>query len=272
MKEKRSRLQVLCVAMNQHDTSLAEKMHIRSDLVIANQAERNEVVEEYHEWGRIRMVSTTTRGVGKNRNTAFLHPDGEILLLSDDDICYTDSYVEDVLREFDSHSDADVVIFNITSSDPSRKQVENRKTRKLTPFSRLPYGAPRIAIRRSSWEKHNVWFSLIFGGGAKYSNGEDTIFLNDLRKKKMVIYVSEKNIGTIDMGYSSWYKGTNEEFYFNKGVLCANQYPTQKLVRMIYFLFRVKSGLSMQQRMRAFLCGFQAYGQGKAYCDYYADC
>lgn len=272
MNDKKSRLQVLCVAMNQQDTSLAEKMNVSSDIIIANQADRNEVVEENHVWGRVKMVTTTTRGVGKNRNIAFMHADGEILLLSDDDICYTDKYVEDVLGAFDSLPDADVIIFNITSSDSSRKQVENRKTRKLTLFSRLPYGAPRIAIRRSSWEKSNVWFSLLFGGGAKYSNGEDTIFLNDLKGKKMVIYVSEKNIGTIDMGESSWYKGTNEEFYFNKGVLCANQYPAQKIVRMIYFLFRVKSKLSIQQRVSAFLHGFQAYGQGKKYLDYFSDC
>ena len=259
MKEMKSRLQVLCVAMSQNDLTLVEKLNVSSDLIIANQSDSNDLIEKIYPWGTVKMVSTNIRGVGKNRNTAFLYAEDEILLLSDDDMHYSDSYVDDILTEFAKHQDADVIIFNITSSDPKRTQKQNFTTKQLHRFSRLPYGGPRIAIRKSSWEKSNVWFTTLFGGGAKYTNGEDSLFLADLRKKGLVMYVSKVNIGTVNMDESSWFKGTNEEFYFNKGALCAAAFPKTKYLRMIYFALRLKSSLRFYERINWFYKGINAY-------------
>lgn len=264
---KEKKLQVLCVAMNQQDFSLVNRLNVSSDLIIANQTDKTEITEESFSWGKVKMVSTQTRGVGKNRNIAFLYSDGDILLLSDDDMQYSDTYVEDIISEFNSHPDADVMIFNITSTEDSRRQKENKTTKKLSRFSRLPYGAPRIAIRKTSWEKCNVWFSLLFGGGALYTNGEDSIFLMDLRKKGLNIYVSKKNIGIINMDSSCWFKGANEEYYFNKGAVSAAISPKIKFIKMIYFALRVKSELSFLDKMKWFSIGFNAYHKKMSYTD-----
>ena len=259
MNEIKSRLQVLCVAMNQNDLTLVEKLNVSSNLIIANQASNNNLIEKNYPWGNVKMVSTNTRGVGKNRNIAFLYAEDEILLLSDDDMRYTDSYANDIITEFDKHPDADVIIFNISSTDSNRVQKQNYKTKRLHKLSRLPYGGPRIAIRKSSWENSNVWFTTIFGGGAKYTDGEDSLFLADLKKKGLVIYVSKVNIGTVSMNESSWFRGTNKEFYFNKGALCAAAFPKTKYLRMIYFTLRLKSSLSILERAQWFYKGVKAY-------------
>ena len=34
----------------------------------------------------------------------------------------------------------------------------------------------------------HITFSLLFGGGAKYSNGEDSLFLKDCLKYGLVVY------------------------------------------------------------------------------------
>lgn len=259
MNETKTRLQVLCVAMNQNDLTLVEKLNVSSDLIIANQSNNNNLIEKDYPWGNVKMVSTNTRGVGRNRNAAFLYAEDDILLLSDDDMRYTDSYVDDIIGEFDKHPDADVIIFNISSTDSERAQKQNYKTKRLHKLSRLPYGAPRIAIRKSSWEKSNVWFTTLFGGGAKYTNGEDSLFLADLRKKGLVMYVSKVAIGTVSMDESSWFRGTNEEFYFNKGALCAAAFPKTKYLRMVYFSLRLKSSLSFLERVEWFYKGVTAY-------------
>ena len=259
------RLEVLCVAMHQKDFSLVEKMNIRCDAVIANQTDSTSMQEQKFSWGEVKLVSSNTRGVGKNRNIAFLHATGDILLLSDDDMRYSDSYVEDVLSEFDNHPDADVVIFNILSSHSERKQVMNSTTKRINKHSKLPYGAPRIAIRRDAWEKSNVWFTVLFGGGAMYSNGEDSIFLTDLLKKGLTIYVSNKLIGCVNMNESSWYRGINEEFFFNKGAFCAATNKHPKYLYMLYYAFRVKSELPLSQIKKAFFKGVVAYRNGERY-------
>lgn len=265
MSNKKSRVQVLCVAMNQEDLSLAKKMNISSDVIIANQADRNEVIENSYAWGTVKMISTGTKGVGRNRNTAFMYADGEILLLSDDDMRYSDTYAEDIVNEFDAHPDADVFIFNIISTDAKRAQKQNCRTMKMTRFSRLPYGAPRIAVRRSSWEKSNVWFTTLFGGGAKYTNGEDSMFLADLRKKGLVIYVSNKCIGQVNMNNSTWFHGVDAEFYFNKGAFSRAVYPRTRYLRMIYFLFGLESSLGYGERLGWFKAGMNGYESGTRY-------
>ena len=37
-----------------------------------------------------------------------------------------------------------------------------------------------FAVRRERLQAANITFSLLFGGGAKYSNGEDSLFLKGL--------------------------------------------------------------------------------------------
>ena len=63
-------LQVLVATMHQSDFSLVEKMNITCDAILANQTEYNAVSEQVYPFGTVRMISTDTRGVGINRNTA----------------------------------------------------------------------------------------------------------------------------------------------------------------------------------------------------------
>ena len=62
-------LEVLVATMFQTDYSLPEKMNIQSDAIIANQCERNEVVEFDFNGYRIKYLSFAERGVGLNRTT-----------------------------------------------------------------------------------------------------------------------------------------------------------------------------------------------------------
>lgn len=266
MINKELKVQVLCVAMNQNDLSLVDRMNVASDIVIANQTNRTEYVEKVFDYGTVKMVSTNTRGVGYNRNTAFLYADGDILLLADDDVKYAETYISDVKEAFVMYPDADVFIFNIISTDEKRRQKQNTSTKRLNRFSRLPYGGPRIAVRRTAWERSNVWFTTLFGGGAKYTNGEDSLFLIELRKKGLNIYVSNKCIGEIDMEKSSWYNGANEEFYFNKGAWCSAAYsPFIVFLKMLYFAARVNTELSFKARLKWFFEGVKAYNKGMTY-------
>ena len=55
MNEIKSRLQVLCVAMNQNDLTLVEKLNVSSDLIIANQSDSNYFIEKNYPWGNVKM-------------------------------------------------------------------------------------------------------------------------------------------------------------------------------------------------------------------------
>lgn len=263
-----SKLEVLCVSMHQSDFSIVEKLNLKSDAVIANQCDRTSLETVSYDFGTVKMISTQTLGVGKNRNIALIYATGDILLLSDDDMCYSDTYAEDILLAFEKQPKADVIIFNVLSNDNKRKQFENKRTKKTGKFSRMPYGAPRIAFRKEAWEKSNIWFTTLFGGGAKYTNGEDSIFLNSLRKKGLTVYVSNIFIGTIDMSTSSWYKGFDEEFFFNKGAYLKAMELKTSFILKYYYAFRLKSSLTIKERLRWLGRGEKAYRKKMSYQEY----
>ena len=84
------KLQVLVATMHQKDLSLAEKMNMDCAVLFANQADREEVQTMERPCGRVKMITTKTRGVGVNRNIALQASEGELLLLADDDVVYYD--------------------------------------------------------------------------------------------------------------------------------------------------------------------------------------
>ena len=55
------KLQVLVATMKQKNFSLLDKMNIRCDAVIANQADHNEIVSKDTAFGKATMITTTSK-------------------------------------------------------------------------------------------------------------------------------------------------------------------------------------------------------------------
>ena len=102
-----AKFEILCVTMHQTDFSKIGEMNIHSDVVFANQADRNDYAETTFDGHRARMVTTTQRGVGRNRNLALLYAEGDYLLFADDDMVYADDCPEQVVRAFEELPEAD---------------------------------------------------------------------------------------------------------------------------------------------------------------------
>ena len=212
-----SAFEILCTTMHQKDFSKLKEMNIHSNVVFANQADRTELSELEFEGHLARMITTTTRGVGKNRNLALLYAQGDICLLADDDVIYADDMEEKVLREFDAHPDADVIIFHFESTDPTRPQPNAKKPRWVHFWNRMPWPTFRIAFRLSAVKKGNVWFTTLFGGGCTFPSGEDSMWLNTARRKGLKMYVSTETIGKVFYESSSWFTGYDEKYFYGKG-------------------------------------------------------
>lgn len=214
----RMRVQVLASVMNQTLEEIREKMHLDSDAVIINQCDRLEMEEQREEGYSMRMYSFPDRGIGRSRNEAILRADGDICLFSDEDIVYEPGYAEAIADEFERNPKADMILFNIAI-------CEERQTYHITERKRVHwyncgrYGAVSFAIRRESLLASGVTFSLLFGGGARYSNGEDSLFLREFMRKGYRVYTAPVTIGREEEGESSWFKGYDEKFFHDRGVL-----------------------------------------------------
>ncbi len=211
-------LQVLVAAVDADVDSLAERMGLECEAIIANQCSHFGYQEYEHKGNLIRCYCMAERGVGLNRNFALMRADKELCLFSDEDIVFYPGYGRIVQRAFERNEDADIITFNF-KVDPSRATYENRSERRIRWYNYGRYPTYAVAARTESLHRANVCFSLLFGGGARYSNGEDSLFLHDCLKKGLHLYTSTETIGQEVYRESTWFKGYDEKFFVDRGVL-----------------------------------------------------
>lgn len=252
-----ARLQVLVATMHQKDLSVVEKMNIRCDAVIANQADRNEILVEDH----FRMITTDTRGVGLNRNIALLAADADILLFADDDVVYYDDMPQAVVTAFEENPQADVLIFGMDIVK-NGKVIERRhlKNQRLHVFNAMRFGTYRIAIRRNALLRANIMFNQNFGGGCPFSSGEDSLFLKACFDRGLKVYADQYVLGTCAKDTSTWFVGCNEKYFYDKGVLMRYLFPCVPHVMALYFAIRFKRQTEVSVWQRIWLMQKGAYG------------
>lgn len=255
-------LEVLCVTMRQTDFAKLDEMRIASDVLFANQTDRTDDQEITAGGHRARMISTRTRGVGRNRNIALLYATGDILLLADDDVSYQPDYERQVLQAFQDNPRADLIIFSMESVENG--QIVGRKIlpdRRLHPWNALRHGTFSYAIRRSSLERANLWFSTRFGGGAEFGHGEDTLFLLDAFRRGLRVYSSSYCLGQRQVGSSTWFRGYNETYFFDTGVLYRAAFGRWAYPLLVRYLIRkrdrFRGSISLRQAYRSALRGLK---------------
>lgn len=231
-------LQVLVVTMNQNDFSLIEKMKIKGNALIGNQCARNQVESYSNENGSVTMYSFNERGVGLNRNNLLMRATADIVLFADDDVVYDEGYQELILNEFKKHPEADVITFNVVPIPDTIPPDLNLKWKKVGKLNCLKYGAPRIAARLDKLRSKNLYYSLLFGGGAKYSSGEDSLFIMDCVKSGLKIYAAPVKIGYVYFETSSWFTGYTAKYFKDKGLFFYYLSPRFYKLLCLQYCFR----------------------------------
>lgn len=229
------KVQVLASVMNETMEGVVERMQLDSDAVVINQCDCLQVQEMEHKGHTIRFFSFPDRGVGRSRNEAIMRADQDICLFSDGDIVYEAGYAKAIETEFERNPGADMILFNI-SVEESRRTYHIEERKRVRWYNCGRYGAVSFAVRRDSLLRSGVTFSLLFGGGAKYSNGEDSLFLKEFMGKGYQVYTAPVTIGREEAGASSWFAGYNEKFFTDRGVLYHFLYGRLAWVMSLRFL------------------------------------
>ncbi|NLL76606.1 MAG: glycosyltransferase family 2 protein [Clostridiales bacterium] len=229
------KLQMLVSAVNQEVLTLADKMNIETDAIIINQCQRFAYDEYEHKGWKVQCYSLKEKGVGLSRNTALMRADADICIFADEDIVYETGYAKKIEEEFSKKKDADILLFNVTVA-PARKTYWNETEKRVRWYNYGRYPAYSIAAKTEALHSANVSFSLLFGGGARYSNGEDSLFLRDCLKAGLRIYASPIVIGEEIERESTWFHGYNEKFFKDRGVLYRYLYGRMAIPFSLRFL------------------------------------
>ena len=133
----------------------------------------------------VSVFSFYGKGIAINRNHALKYFHGDIAIFADDDVRYTDEYINNIFSVF-KHSDVDIACFRA-------KTTENTMLHPYADFSftyeERPYGtffsSCEIVIRRN---KKIPQFDPRFGLGAPFlACGEEEVFLHDAFKAGLTI-------------------------------------------------------------------------------------
>lgn len=234
-----SRIEVLVACMHQKDDSLYKEMNLQTDVVLANQCDEHGY-KEFIQPDRniVQLISSADRGVGKNRNKALSYATGEYIICADQDMIFVDCYAAKIEDAFKKFPKADMIIFNLEYLNrftPGKKQTQ--KYKRLHLWNSMRYGTARAVIRRGAIEKNCLSFSTMYGGGARFNSGEDSLFIREAFKKGLKIYIAPTVIAKVKQEESSWFTGFNDKYFIDKGILIANAFPVLKYLFVYYFAF-----------------------------------
>lgn len=236
------KFQVLLSAMHLDDANYIDTLNITSDAVVINQCDR-EMSRDINRAAvngaaqKITYIETTERGLSKSRNMAIRNSAADICILCDNDVEYQYGYEGMILRAFDSHPDADVIVFFIKRKERSAPVFGEEK--KMNYLSVLKIFSPEIAFRRRNIA--DITFDENFGAGAKYRMGEENLFLYECLKKKKTVLYEPVQIATLREEESTWFKGYDEDFFVCRGANYAAMTKLYSHILIWQFAFRKTS-------------------------------
>ena len=230
------KIQLLVSAVDKDVSALIRQMHIGTDAVIVNQCDRHGYEEIIDRGNKIQVFSMPERGVGLSRNTALLHASADICIFMDEDVVLTEDYETQILGAYAELPDADMILVNVKVA-PARRTYWNEDIHKINYRNYGRYPAYSITAKREALFRANVHYSVLFGGGAKYSNGEDSLFLKDCLKAGLKIYSHTICIGEETERESTWFNGYHEKFFRDRGVLYHYLYGKLALPLAFRFLW-----------------------------------
>lgn len=207
------KLEVLLSCMHQQDTGLVRRSRLTGDVLMINQCDREDIREEAGPLGRVRMLSTTQRGLTKSRNMAIRNSQADVCLLCDDDEIFEPEYEKTILAAYRQLPQADVIIFKMknrpASFDDRIQRLSFPKTMKVSSW--------QISFRRGSLEKAGVFFDEHLGAGTGNGGEEELKLLLDCQRAGLKIYYIPQVIASVAQTESTWFHGFDETFFENRG-------------------------------------------------------
>jgi len=200
--------------MHQTDTSIIERSNISSDTLIINQCNKNDYTEFlYKEKYRVRMISTTERGLSRSRNMAIKNATGDICLICDDDAEFVESYKTIIEDAYILNPKADIIAFALIR----KNKIFPNKDFRVSYISALKISSVQISFKREDVLNKGVLFDVTMGSGTGNGGGEENKFLYECLKNKLKIYYQPQVIANVGQSESHWFHGYTLKYFIDKG-------------------------------------------------------
>ena len=193
MPKKSVKLEVLIAAQNISSTDqlpeVAEQLiSAGCEAVLINQSQEEPRFKSPSQY--LRIYSYPECGICRSRNRALQHAEGDLLLITDDDVELLNGFAETIVEAFAKNPEADIITFQCLN-----QRGEKRKDYSDSSFwhnlrTLMQVSSVEIAIRHDSLVRTPLEFDPRFGIGSQIPTGGETVFLTDaLRRGFKILYL-----------------------------------------------------------------------------------
>ncbi len=131
----------------------------------------------------VRLVWMQEMGLSRNRNNAFAHAQGDVLVIADDDNLLCAATVQGIRQDFDNNPQWDIIQYRMQGSGK--------------PFPALYVSSCELAMRRCVAQC--IVFDERFGLGSEYlACGEEEVFVSDAHRMNFGFGQLDKVLCTVD--------------------------------------------------------------------------
>ena len=156
------RIEVLVSTMNQKNIELVKKMNIKSDALIINQTNYDGIENYKFDNKKFTLINCNEVGLSKSRNKALANATGDICIIADDDVVYNDKYCEVVKSAYKKYYDADIIVFEVPTTNQERKQKKAIKNEYISYLKSGKISSFQITFKRKSLIDNNIKFDEMF--------------------------------------------------------------------------------------------------------------
>lgn len=213
-------IEILMSAMHQTDASLVTASKARTDIVLVNQCDREELqtltyTDEAGQHHKATIVSTRERGLSRSRNMAIRHATADICVIADDDEVFDDAYADIILKAYEDYPEADIIAFQVENDI---KLTYPDKPARVGYKRAMQTCSLEITFRRQRIIDKGISFDEEMGSGTGHGACEEIKFLFDsLRRGLRIQYVPMMIARLHKDSASQWFHGYDRRYFFNQG-------------------------------------------------------
>lgn len=179
------------------------------------------------------------KGVSKSRNFALQQATGDIILFCDDDVTYSDGFIDSIIDEYVKDSEVDSITFSY--STPTSGVLSKFKSYPYRHNLRsiLSVGTIEVSARLAGVKRVGAFFPEDLGAGSKFYCCDEPVFLSRLIKSGLVVEYRPISICT-HPDISSGLSIDNYEAIMSR-LICFRYIYGYLSGSFLFFLFSVKN-------------------------------
>lgn len=183
------KVQHIISTMNRKDFSFLESLCLKTDAVVVNQnCPEGKQAITLSNGARVRVVSTTEKGLSRSRNKLIENATGDICIIGDDDVEYLDGYLDIIEGAYKKHPDADIIVFRFTHEKGKETRERYTDDVAVTMQNVSKFASVEITFKLESIKKAGISFNNNIGLGTAFPSGEENAFLADALRAGLKAY------------------------------------------------------------------------------------